>query len=168
MTSGMSQRWLLKGRSWYGMRAMVTGLRYFRFLRAIGGHANDGDQLLVALAWDDDLDLTVLLTQLDIPLREHTGRPSTHAPSIEDLRHLGQPGWVDVDGTRLHVRVEPGRVVITISGSAGNPYEVTEADVAAASRIEEKIDLVADRVLDPPEATDRCVHPGTWPEFWEE
>ena len=43
------------------IRRWVSSLSYFRFCRAYGGHANDGDHFLAAFRYRDEADFLLLL-----------------------------------------------------------------------------------------------------------
>ena len=84
--------------------AWARRLRYFRFCKAIGGHANDGDQLVAALRYADAADLRHLLAQL--------GLPGNAAHRFGAAHHRAAPG-------RLPLRV-PG----ILSGTVGWEVEL--------------------------------------------
>jgi len=149
----------------------TASMRFFRFVRAIGGHANDGDTLEVALRFDSEGDLIALATGLGIVLREvpavrderrkraHRTREFDELPCRIDghPRYL-QPCLVELDGVQCFAWIYPGSLVLRLSGAAGDPYEVTEDDVRGALLLEARIAPFADRVLDPP-SPERCFTP---------
>jgi hypothetical protein len=49
MTQSRWEQWLYERHSKAELAVWAPTLRYFRYCRAIGGHANDGDQLMVVL-----------------------------------------------------------------------------------------------------------------------
>jgi len=48
------------------IRRWALSFTYFRFCRAYGGHANDGDQFLAALRYTDEADFLSILTSLGL------------------------------------------------------------------------------------------------------
>lgn len=123
-------------------------LSYFRFCRAIGGHANDGDELVLALGYSGAADLDALKRAL--------GGSSPPSPSI-----------VQIAGIRVKFIVHPDRVLLSLCGADGDPFEVTSSDVVNAERVEGALLPVIDRRLDPPINDPHCVSPGHYPDFWK-
>ncbi|WP_052733131.1 hypothetical protein [Hymenobacter terrenus] len=100
------------------LRAWGRRLRYFRFCKAIGGHANDGDQLLAALRYADPADLRQLLMQLDLPVA-----------AVGSVKIFPSAGQVTLAGERVFVWVRTAPVPqLEISiVDLDNLYEVTGA-----------------------------------------
>lgn len=65
----MDESWLFRAHSRSRLGGWVRRLGYARFVRAAGGHANDGDFLALSLRWEGEEDLTALLQALGAPLR---------------------------------------------------------------------------------------------------
>ncbi len=117
-------------------------LRHFRFYRARGGHANDGDSLHCVLPCANEAGLLALMARLDFAL---TVIPDG-APRIEvgvsynsvewDRRYYPirahpryvQPGFTRLLGLPAYLSVHGNGVLVGVAGAEGNPWEVTEAD----------------------------------------
>jgi len=133
---------------------------YFRFCRAIGGHANDPDILLCALRVESEETLIHLTRALEIPLLEQPAvgqafRAGRNRPTpIETYPQFTQPGRVQLAGVDCFVWVGSDRLEISVFGAASIPYEVDLHDVENARKIEELLAPFADRAIDPP--NDRC------------
>jgi hypothetical protein len=152
------------------LQAWTERMRFFRFCRAIGGHANDGDMLLAALRVESEADLVAVAAALGIALRElpadtpapvpgriYRGDELARFPSrIDGHPRFEQPGTITLAGVRCFAWVFPGRLELQLSGAAGDGYEVTEEDVRNAVTIEAAMAPVADRVIDPPLKGERC------------
>ena len=138
-------RYLVAGHGESLLRDWAQRLRYFRFCRAVpGGHAADGDHLYLAL---DDSALPRRLTK-DFPKVDSEGR-----------RLIGTvPVFIHFGNRKL---------LLSLSGAAGDPYAVSEADVDNALKVEEVIEPLAAHVIDPPLDSLYCIAPKFWPEFWE-
>ena len=157
----------------------ALSLRFFRYCRAHGGHANDGDRLLIALGVGDRADLERKFEGLGIPLKvlpedEPTPVPgrsyrgdeyAKFRPRIKQYPEIQQPGHVRLSGVAAHAWVERDRLAISIANEA-DPYEVTEAAVSGAGRVELLIAQLAEAVIDPPEDTRHCICPKYYPELW--
>lgn len=139
----MDESWLLRAHPRWRLEDWARRLRHTRFVRALGGHANDGDFLALSLGHAGGDDLQGLLSAL--------GAAPGHT------RALGHPAF-------LVVRAD--RVEIHLGGAAGDPYEVSEADVAHAEALEAALGPLAERILDPPLPGDRVVSPETFPEIF--
>jgi hypothetical protein len=140
------ERYLFRSHSRAELRAWAERLRYFRFCRALGGLANDGDYLGVALRCAGERDAQQMLTKL----------------SGSTLN----TGHVIIAGVSVFVSVSPEAVLLSLSGADGDYYSVTEADVAHAEVLEALLEQVAERIVDPPLDDARCIAPATHPEFW--
>jgi NAD(P)-dependent dehydrogenase (short-subunit alcohol dehydrogenase family) len=142
------EQYLYERHSREELHAWARRLRYFRFVRAIGGHANDGDRLLLALRHGGAADALALSAQLD---PSATGR-----------------GHHVIGGIRVFVWTNDQTLTLSLSGSAGDPYSVTELDVTNAAALEPLIDRLQDRIIDPPFDDKHCLAPATYPELWSE
>ena len=132
-------------------------LRYFRFCKAYGGHANDGDQLLAALSYAEHADLRSLLTQLGLPV----------AP-VESPDVFPSAGQVTLAGERVFVWVRklPVQQLEIAVVDLDNLYEVTPRAVAVAEGVEMVLAAHAARIIDPPLPNCHCVCPAYYPELW--
>lgn len=163
----------------------ARSLSMFRFCRAHGGFANDGDALQFALRFDGETDLLALLVQLGIPVQRYG--PDTLQPvlgraySSEEFQRfpnlvhghpsIGQPSHGAVCGVVCHVWVTDSRLTITIS-SETDQWDVDEAAVERARRLEFGLkhfaSSVADRLIDPPIDSRNCLCPKYYPEIWSD
>jgi hypothetical protein len=144
----------------------TRSMRYFRFQRAIGGHANDGDELLCALRSGNDADVVEIFSELGIPVREadaqeldsalRAGRPNRYGASNQWLSRIAQPGQVVIAGASVNVYVRAEQTELSLSGAAGDYFEVSQLDVDNALRIEAAMAGVANRVVLPPRAGQHC------------
>lgn len=146
---------------------LLAPLRAFRFLPAIGGHANDGDALLLRLGPVAALEEIShrLGLHLDPALPdEPQPQPGVAygAGEMGAFRSLArgtpwvQPGHVAIAGERVFAWIDERGLLLTVAGRGGDPYAVTAADVAAALAIEASaLDAVAAFVIDPPDK--RCL-----------
>ncbi|MFD1930080.1 hypothetical protein ACFSKW_01175 [Nonomuraea mangrovi] len=175
-------RWLeyLHGRhSPAVLRAWATSLAYFRFCRAGGGHAGDGDRLLLSLRTGTESDLLAVMSALGLSavrLPDDNPQPvagraysaadfAAFVPSMPRFPHLAQPGHVLIADQPAHVWSAAQVLIVSLSDQR-NPYEVTDATVESAKRIERLLGPVASRVVDPPQDSHHCVCPRYYPEFW--
>lgn len=58
------------------------------------------------------------------------------------------------------------RLMLSLSGADGDPFQVTAKDVANAEAIERALDVAGLSAIDPPTDDPRCVAPKYYPEFW--
>jgi hypothetical protein len=162
--------WLFRTHSFNELQEWTTRMRFFRFCRAFGGHANDSDELLAALRVETEAELLAVTTHLGIALRTVPiptpapipGKQYTVAEFSQFPRPMApfprfeQPGRARIAGVECFVWVSPGRIELKLSGAAGDPYEVTGEDVENAIRIETLIAPLAELVIDPPRESERC------------
>ena len=141
-------------------------LSTFRFCRAIGGHANDGDELVAALRYSSSDDLGALATTLGITLRRASWLRLKEANEVPDAPHWQQPLPQSLGGVPLLLHARSGLLEICIAGAEGDPYSVTGLDVERARAVEVLLAPVRDRVVDPPRDTSRCLCPKYYPSIF--
>jgi hypothetical protein len=157
------------------LRRWAPSLRYFRFCRAFGGHAGDGDSLRAAVRASTEAEVRRVLAGLGVeatPVPDDAARPvpgvgyrgdayARFPRRIDHLPHLAQPGHVHIP-ERAFVWVRAARVEISLHDRG----EVTREVVDSALRIEPRLAPFAADVLDPPLDDPHCVCPKFHPHLW--
>jgi len=130
-------------------------LRYFYFLRAWGGHANDDDTFQAGILYYDRSDLEAKLNKLGIvpeiirtedpkPVPGQSYRGDEFAKlkiPVHQYPDMAQPGLSTIAGSNVYLRIERTMISLSVSGSEdGNRYEVSQADFKACLRIEAVFD----------------------------
>ena len=170
------QRYLHESHPEATLRAWARRLHRFRFVRAIGGHANDGDSLEAAFACAGEGDLRAFCATLGIPVVEYDTEPPQPEPGtpypgevfarfaslVPDTRWLRQPGHCTIAGQAVFVWCERGRIALSI----GTEYRVTEADVRAAEAVEVALAQVTLPAIDPPADRRHCICPKYHPDLF--
>lgn len=151
----LSERWLLQTHDRAALGRWVRGLRYFRFVRAWGGHANDGDSFVAWVRFADRPDLYTKLNQLGVVLhtipanapqpevgRAYTAEEFEQFPvTVQSQPGLEQPGHIKIAGQPVFVWIGEQHIELSVSGMKdGNRYEVSEADFDAARVLEAEFD----------------------------
>ena len=159
-----ARRYLFEEHSPQELRAWANRLGRFRFCRAFGGPAGDGDRLQLALRVSSAEDALEIVAAIGAEPREHPVSPdlgrSEVAPGVP------QPGWVRIDGQTAFVWIHRERLEVTIN-DVDDVWSVTEAAVRAAERIEPRFAPYDDRRIDPPLDTWHCIAPATHPELFD-
>jgi hypothetical protein len=151
-------------------------LTLFRFCRALGGHANDGDLLLVAYAYQSERELRSFFETLQVPLVQHSAAPPQpragvsyscdehrRFPSlIPNTSWLEQPGHCQIAQETVFVWCNDTRIELSMAEG----YDVTEGDVQRAERVERALRAVALPRVDPPRSSEHCVCPEHYPELF--
>lgn len=159
------------------IRNWVSRLRLFRFFRAFGGYANDGDALEVAFAYSGLDQLAINLKMLGIELHHFDTEPpqpqvglaypaTTFAqfPSlIAGTKWIEQPGRCDIAGVEVFVWCSQSGVKIAIRDG----YAVTEKNVADAELIEKMLAEMTLTRIDPPQDTRHYVCPKYYPTYFD-
>ena len=172
------ERYLYENHSKASLAEWAPTLRFFRYCRAYGGHAGDGDSLRVVLRLESRSDVERLFAHLGIPLLilppdEPQPVPGKPYPADEFLKFrsvvrrfpdIVQPGHVDVLGVSTFVWVDDDRM--TIDSKGGNVWDVDETAIASARRLEPLLEPLAAQVLDPPQDDRHCICPKYYPELW--
>jgi len=143
-------RWndyLFRGHSPEELAEWALRLNFSRFCRAFGGHANDGNQLLLVLSYHGQTDQERLWLELAI-----SGPP---------------PDVTTIAGVPVSLSQFTDHVLLSISGADGDPFEVTLADVERAALVESKLGAASGRRIDPPMDDPHCIAPKYYPDFWK-
>jgi hypothetical protein len=158
------------------LKAWAQRLNSFRFVRARGGHANDGDGLELRLPYDGPGALQAFFHKAGIIPIVHPTRPPQMEKGLsypgDTLRQfpslipgtewMQQPGHCRIVGQQVFVWCTQKEIRISISSG----YDVTEADVAAAEAVEAFLgDHLAGRI-DPPVDDDHCICPKYYPDYF--
>ena len=169
-------RYLLESHSEETLQSWAKRLSLFRFFRAYGGHANDGDSLDVVYRYDSFQELEKFLNLLGINLTNYTEQPPqpqsgvsysgedfTKFPSlIADTEWIQQPGHSVISGQNVFIWCEGGLVKISI----GENYQVTEANVASAEMVEKLLLSSNLERIDPPFDTKHYICPKYHPAYF--
>ncbi len=170
------QRYLYESHPEAQLRAWAKRLALFRFFRAYGGHAGDGDALVVVYRYASTDDLEALMASLGIVLQRYAEPPpqaergvtytgaqmARFPPLIPDSTWLRQPGHTRIGGRPAVVWCS--RDTVTISVASG--YDVTEDDVRNAEAIEAVLAKVTHERIDPPQDNAHYICPKFYPEFF--
>ena len=172
--------YVFKRHSLETVRAWALSLQYFRFCRAYGGHANDGDSFRCALRIHDEasllglcrsLSLSLVLLPLDTP-RPIPGKRYS-LPEFDKFRQpidafprYERPGHTTLFGVPAFVWVRADSVEIHLSGAGGDSYEVTDLDFENAKRLEGEFRRLGLEFCDPPMDSPNCICPKFWPELF--
>jgi hypothetical protein len=155
-------------------------LTYFRFCRASGSPlTDDGDELKVALKIDSEEDLVETCSRLGVPLRRISVDALKPVPgvsysaeeyakfdfSIPGFPTIAQPGWTTLLRGKVYVWVGPNRLEISVTNE-DSQYEVSAAAVDVASKIEELLRPLAEKLIEPPLDNRSCICPKLYPELW--
>ncbi|RYX97237.1 MAG: hypothetical protein EOO28_05250 [Comamonadaceae bacterium] len=159
------------------LRDWAMRLGRFRFCRACGGHANDGDSLEVVFPYRTPDELEQFLLALDIevirygekPMQPQPGKPyrgdtlQQFVSLVPDTCWIRQPGRCRIVGEDVFVWCDGKEIRISI----GADYIVTEEHALAAEAVEEAL---ADAPLcskDPPIDSHHCICPKYYPTYFQ-
>jgi hypothetical protein len=168
--------WLFETHSEVTLRAWARRLHLFRFCRAYGGQANDGDSLQVVYSYQQFEELDKFLGHLGIKLATFDEQPPQSKEgvlySVEDFARIPslipgtqwieQPGYCSVAGQKALIWCEQDSIRISV----GEGYRVTEFEVQAAEQIENALVGVSLARVDPPVDHKRCICPKYYPHYF--
>lgn len=112
-------------------------LSYFRFVRAQGGQAQDGDYLVAGVPLRSDFTVVDALASLGWSIDATRNEEIKARPDgiwFRIYAKASDPGLFQNSSVRL--RSDKKALVFEISGESGDPYSVTEADVRLAEKLE--------------------------------
>ncbi|TLD68653.1 hypothetical protein FEM03_21680 [Phragmitibacter flavus] len=163
------------------LRQHCAPLTIFRYVRAIGGHANDTDELLAVFPYQDPDELLQKLQLLQIPVIHHpTSKPppqpqpgvsyrideyqKTFPSLIPNTQWIEQPKWTTLHGEKVFIWCGPNTLRITLNEQ---PF-VTPSDFTKATRLEAHLSPFAQALphLDPPIDHWRCICPQHHPDLF--
>lgn len=170
------QQYLFEVHSESELRDWARRLALFRFFRAFGGHANDGDSLDVVFAYHTPEQLESFLTNLGITLLKFDTRPPqpqlgvsyrgdllTEFPSlIAGSQWWQQPGHCEINGISAFVWCSADSIKISV----GDRYAVSEKNVQDAEKIETLLAGVMLERIDPPLDTKNYICPRYYPDYF--
>lgn len=151
------------------LRGWYKRLQCFRFLRAAGGHANDGDSLNAALHYDSETDLLDVLAQ--VGLTPDTRRGPEAAESLASSRpsfvpgtnNLRQPGHCQIGGADVFLWCSGSTMLISANPRS---YIVEEIHVRAAEKVERVLlASMRHRILNPPGESHYYLCPQYYPDL---
>ncbi len=158
------------------VRVWAKRLGLFRFCRAYGGHANDGDSLLVVYRYRDVKELRALLAGLGVTLVTHAERPPQPEPGksyslaeyqqfpslIPDTQWIEQPGHCQIAGQGAFGWCGGSQLQLSISSG----FDVTPGDVEAAASVERILVRASLERVDPPLDDHHCICPKYYPDYF--
>ncbi|WP_345531356.1 hypothetical protein [Viridibacterium curvum] len=170
------QQYLFEAHPEATLRNWARRLQKFRFFRAYGGHANDGDSLDVCYAYQDTGELQEFFAHLGVKLVMHETQPPQPEPDVSypgdvyaafpslipGTRWIEQPRYCVIDGHKVFAWCEVGKIRLSI----GMNYEVTPSDVTVAEAIERLLENVSLTVIEPPIDNRNCICPKFYPGYF--
>ena len=169
------RQYLFQSQSATTLGEWAKRLHVFRFVRAYGGHANDGDMLVAVFKYGSLDELREFFEFLGINLvahevcppqpeagRSYRGDEWKFPSLIPDTKWIEQPGHREIAGQRVFIWCERGSVMISVASD----YEVTEADATAAEIVERSLVGAALERLEPPIDSKHCICPKFYPEYF--
>jgi hypothetical protein len=173
----ISTYYLFERHSESELRDWASRLNYFRYFRAYGGHANDGDSLDVAISYTSTeslLELFKLLRFEPTIFREKPPQPisgvsysweeySNFPSLITGTEWIQQPGHCELFRVKVFFWCESG--VAKISSSPAS-YDVNITHVISAEKLENEFKKLNLDYIDPPNDTDHYICPKYYPDFF--
>lgn len=150
----------------------VNRLQYFRYIRAHGGHANDGDSIAMTIEINQPKEFLMFLSQIGAESISYKKLDESKFHSIDTRLALKCLGLLDIINAYevgkiwMSLKIDDKRM---ISLEMASGYEVTREILTIASRIEELARELNALLVDPPKYKDnkRCVCPKYYNEIFE-
>lgn len=151
-------------------------LKLFRFFRANGGHANDGDSLDVVYAYNSLEEMTNFFEDLGIKLKTYHEKPDQPVPGkgyrgdifaqfpslIPNTQWIEQPKHCVIDGVKVLIWCYNNQIKISI----GTDYRVSVTDFENAEKVERVLSKVDLEVIDPPRDSKHYISPKHYPSYF--
>jgi hypothetical protein len=159
------------------IRDWARRLKMFRYFRAYGGHANDGDSLDVAYSYTSTEKLLNIFRLIDYsptvfkekPLQPSPGVRYTHEEFtdfhslIPDTEWIKQPGHCEIYGIKVFIWCDNGLLIISANPDS---YIVTNEHVNKAEKLERELFPLQLSIIDPPKDTKHYICPKYYPNFF--
>ncbi|ADK80317.1 hypothetical protein [Sediminispirochaeta smaragdinae] len=153
-------------------------MKLFRFFRAYGGHANDGDSVDVAIRYADSEDLISIFERIGIRYNRFTTKPEQAVPGtsytgdefsrfprlIPGTRWIEQPCHTVLFGEEVFIWCDLGGIKISIGTGR---YNVVEDDILVAERLEKRLMPLKLSYIDPPCRTRHYICPQYYPDLYD-
>jgi len=171
-------QYLFRQHSEAELRGWARKLKLFRYCRAYGGHANDGDSLEVVFSYDSAQDIKTFFDSLGVELVQHATKPpqpetgvlypghvfASYPRLIKETEWIEQPGHCQIMGIPVFAWCVKGKIRLSVSGGS---YEVTGEHVANAESLEKALLNAPLKVLDPPRDNKNCFCPKYYPDYFD-
>ena len=159
------------------LKEWASRLDMFRYFRAYGGHANDGDSLDIALRYESSEELVVLTNKLGLTLITYSNKPeqpvtgesysseeySSFPSLIKDTEWIQQPGHCCIFGFNVFIWCGNGLVHISASPKS---YVVTSKHIEVAEELEKHLGSLREFIVDPPKDTKHYICPKYHPSLF--
>lgn len=168
-------QYLLESHPEATLREWAKRLHMFRFFRAFGGHANDGDSLDVAFAYKDTAELKLFFSHLGVQLIEYSSPPPQPVPGVSypgDVYAtfpslvpgtlIAQPKYCVLLGHKVFAWCTSDLIKLSITSG----YQVEPSDVASAEALEIVLQKIQLPRIDPPMDNKNYICPKYYPEFF--
>jgi len=151
-------KWLFKDHTKSEIKNWATQLHHFYFVRAWGGHNDDGDRFTVAFSYSSKDNLLDILNKLGLQINilpSDTPRPVAGVSypseefwkfkiSVNRFPDLEQPGRTKINSFPCHIYIDDTKINISISGTENNNlYVVTTKDFEVCKELETFIDTLS-------------------------
>ena len=170
-------KYLYANHSENDLKRWASRLKLFRFFRAYGGHANDGDSLDVAVKYRNTEQLLEIFKLIGYTPTIYQNKPSQAVPGksysfeefslfpniIDGTKWIKQPGNCQIFDINVFIWCDND--IMTISTNV-NSYEVTENHVNSAEKLEEKLSQLSLQIVDPPKDTKHYICPKYHPNIF--
>jgi hypothetical protein len=132
---------------------------------------DQGDCLMVVLLATTLQDLKQICSALGVAKAtqpNHSTQPESTTELTDSLlQQILSSGAAMIAGVRVSISYHSMRLIVSLTDEK-LPGDVTEATVAAALTVEQRLASQAKHIIDPPDDSKHCVCPRYYPSFWEE
>lgn len=147
MTNKLSDNWIFQNLQRTNVINWINDLKYFYFIRAIGGHANDGDAFICELKSNTEYELKSMLKKIGI---KNTGHQL-------------------IENNKCYVSIKERKLEFSVFGGNGNMYEISNEDYKTCKQLEclfDEYDLWKYKNSDI-ENQINCISKKNYPELYE-
>jgi len=163
------EEWFFGEHSKHQMIEWIKIIKKFRYVRAIGGHANDCDELLLGIVFNNTSEMLLTLEKWGVILKKHHEKPPQPLIGIRysGKEYMSFPSiikgtfWVEEPG---HCTIFGQNVIISCGEkgmyiTANLKQEITDSDIKKAQIIEQHLSHFDLEYRDPPRDNKYCLCP---------
>jgi hypothetical protein len=148
----------------------ATSLRYFRFVRSYGGMSGGPDELLLKIKYANHYELTKIITLVNAKQANEPnslyGDPAEKVSIQTKNGVVCLSGWVSIEDCRVYANLFGSYLWLSLTDEKTG-YLVTDKEIELAQKMENKIELIEDFLVDPPKEDINCFSPRHYPHLWK-
>lgn len=162
------------------LKKWAKELKYFRYFRAFGGHANDCDSFDVSIIWNEQKHLLSILEKFGVipiiheslPPQPETGKQYNYQEFrnfkniVPQTNYIEQPGNCTIGGVSVFIWCGENTLKLSV-GADNKEFDVGDPEIEKCKIIEKYLQMNKFSFKDPPSDTRNYICPKYYPEMFD-